>query len=236
MYYSKSLRMKVLFIIAIFLTLIAVGFTVNITLSQALNQEDTGQATEYIDIPIEDPYCSSVLGYLLRTPIFLDMLRAELALTESQRNALVKIVREINKPAPSSRKHYIPAIENIDARIKKLLSPFQYVRFRDWVMQHWALARGELGPPLDEIARMNTYMMDFLKFELSLSSRSSQKISNVLFQYKRRTLQLWNQLNLGKEAQEIIPQIEEVNQQMFKSMMNELTSQQRDILYELEQG
>lgn len=186
-----------------------------------------------IDIPIKDPYRSNVLGYLLRSRTYLKLLGAELGLETSQRSDLGDIVERINQPASSPAEHSFPRIEEVDRKIKEILSPFQYVVFRDWLVQHWELAKRTPGFSVDEIARMNDNKVKFFETQLSLSFKTSQEISNDLSQHTKSILRFWKQLNLGKEPQDIIPQIKTVNNQMLESVNNKLSPQKRSIFEEL---
>jgi len=195
--------------------------------------------SESLSIPTEETYCSSLLGYILRLPLLIDELSIELNLTQSQKDVLSSIIQKINEPAPSPMTHHVPAIEDIDAQIKEILAPFQYSRFRDWVVQQWALEKGEMAPPLDEIANMNIYMERFLKSEFVLSSETTQQILRILAQHQRKLLILrrklinlinnpsitWEQLD--KDGQDILTQIDAMNQQMFKHIMEVLAPEQK---------
>jgi len=195
--------------------------------------------------PPDDPYSVNVLGYLLRLPILLDVLSAELRLAKSQEDALAKIIGEINAPTDSSIVCFDFSVEEIDLYIKMHLSPFQYVRFRDWIIQQWELEKGELGPPVEAIAKMNEYTLYFLKAQVALPFEICQQVLFTLIEYQEQLLVLrrdllslvnnplipWNELEL--EGRKIVEQIAEIAKCQIEAIMQKLTSEQKEKLQAL---
>lgn len=196
-------------------------------------------------IPPGDPYSANVLGYLLRLPLLLDALSAELSLTRLQEDALAEIVRELNAPADLPMAHFSFTTEEVDANIRQHLSPFQYLRFRDWIVQQWGLEKGEVGPSVEVLANMNEHTLRFLKGQLSLPPDISQRIASNLAEYQRHLLALrqellvlannplitWNELEL--EGRKIIEKIAEIAKYQTETIMRELTSEQKEQLQAL---
>jgi len=129
-----------------------------------------------------DPYGKkAVLGYLLRLPVFLDLLSAEIGLTEAQKDSLIQIVKseeeQIQVLYLSSSKYtnktyeekYRQILLATDVKLRKLLDTLQYARLRDWIMEEWALERGEAGPEIGELTKLCTHETDLLKSKLNLS-------------------------------------------------------------------
>lgn len=201
-----------------------------------------------------DPFGKkAVLGYLLRLPVLLDIASVELESTETQKDSLAQIViseeAELNElyhlsssySAELYEKRYNQILQNTDTKLKKLLSPMQYVTLRDWIIDQWALERGEAAPPLDKIIKLDTHRIDFLKSQLGLSLQDREKISSVLAQYKKKVLPLrrkvvnlaqnplitWKELET--EGGKIVQDIKMLREKYDESIMESLSPKQRVI-------
>lgn len=201
-----------------------------------------------------DPYGKkAVLGYLLRLPILINLVSTELGMTESQKDAFAQVVKSEEKElddlyrtssyygAEVYNERYRQILLNTDTELRKLLSPIQYASLRDWIIEQWALERGETALPLDEIVRIGTHRINLLKSELVLSSQKEEKISSALVEYKNEALLLRRKLvalaqnplnsweNLENEGRKIVQNIKMLSENLDKAIIENLSSKQKVI-------
>lgn len=194
----------------------------------------------------------AVLGYLLRLPVLLDLVSTEIGMTETQKDTLAQIVKSEEKQlddlyrlsyysAEVYNEKYRQILLDTDTKLRKLLNPIQYASLRDWIIEQWALERGEAAPPLDEIVRMSMHRINLLKSELGLSSQQEERISSTLVEYKKNTLPLRRRLvslaqnpltsweNLENEGRKIVQNIKMLSENLDKAIIENLSSKQKVI-------
>jgi hypothetical protein len=201
-----------------------------------------------------DPYGKkAVLGYVLRLPIFLDLLSVELQMTEAQKDTLSQIVKSeekeldelyrspLNYSPESYEEKYHQILLNTDIKLRKILNPLQYAKLRDWIIEQWLLERGEASPPLDEIVNIGTHCINLLKSQLNLSPNEQRKISSLMAQYKSEILPLRKKLislaqnplttwdKLETEGGKIIQNVKMLTEKVDKIILESLSPEQRVI-------
>jgi rubrerythrin len=151
-----------------------------------------------------------VLDWLFRFPIFYEILGAEITLTESQKEVLKSIVKEEENKLRSLRENYRnysveefndqhdAILKESDNKIKQILSPIQYVRFRDWIIEQWTLERNQRALyhnfPTAPVVPVIDHWNEFIETQLFLSKDTIQTINQLIFQEKQNILQLRNKL------------------------------------------
>lgn len=205
-----------------------------------------------------DPYGKkAVLGYLLRLPILIDLVSTELGMTESQKDAFAQVVKSEEKELDDLyrtssyyggevyNERYRQILLDTDTELRKLLSPIQYASLRDWIIEQWALERGEAVPPLDEIVRMSMHRINLLKSELGLSSQQEERAYSTLVEYKKETLPMRRRLvslaqnpltsweKLETEGRKIFQNIRMLREKFDEANIENLSSKQKVIYQRL---
>lgn len=182
----------------------------------------------------EDPFGNKeVLGYLLRFPISLDMMGTEIGLTENQKVDMANIVKEEENKLDSLRRTNLPAeqynrqhdaiLKATDDKIKKNLSLIQYVRFRDWIIEQWALENNESalkhGLSLEPVTPATGHWIGFMRDKLNLSSDLAQTLDQLIYQAKQDILPLRKSIvELGADPTIPLQRIQENGKQVVKQI------------------
>lgn len=214
-----------------------------------------------------DPFGKkAVLGYLLRYPVFVDVLGAEIGLTEIQKTALQTIVKEEDRMVKNLIEAKLPPEEDVgelgtilkstDERLKEILTPIQYIWFREWIVEEWLLdnyrlikyynldektakkANLTLPPKPKPIVK---YWEDFLQNQLNLSSEKTKEIIGLIYQIKEDIFPLRKRIGelaldqtislpkLQQEGEKIAQQIKDITQNLDKEILEKLPPAKKEL-------
>lgn len=198
--------------------------------------------------PQNDPFGKkAILGYLLRFPSFLDMASTEIGLVENQKVYLAHIVKEeedklrslrrANLSAEQHNKQHDAILKATDDKIKQILSPIQYVRFRDWIIEQWVLERNQR--PLRyglmiQVTPTTAHWGGFMRTQLSLLRDDTQAMNQLIYKAKQDILPLRKSLvELAADPTVPLSRIQKEGEQVVKQVCVRIQKLESDLMRKL---
>lgn len=197
----------------------------------------------------EDPYGKKeILGWLLRDSVFIDTLSVEIGLVENQKMKLAQVVKEeedklrslrsMKLPGEEYNKRHEAILKATDDKIKQILSPIQYARFRDWIIEQWILdsnywARIYDLPPI-QTEPVTEHWVEFIRTRLNLSKDDIQAINQLIYQPKKEILPLRERLiELDANPHVSLSQIQKEGEQVVKQIHPMIRKMESDLIKKL---
>lgn len=197
-----------------------------------------------------DPFGEKAIsGLLLRFPIFVDLLGTEIGLTDNQKMHLAQIVKEEEDKLRTLRQTTLSGeeyntqhdaiLKTTDDEIRQILSPIQYVRFRDWIIEQWILECNQdalrYGLPLIQLTPTTTkYWTEFMRIQLNLSSEIVQAINQLIYQTKQDVLSLRKSLvELAADPTVPLSKIQEEGEEVIRQIHNRVQTLESDLMRKL---
>ena len=223
-------------------------------LGRVANDETQSESPSEREVRVSQPSQNdpvgkkAVLGYLLRFPIFLDIASIEIGLAGSQKVYLARAVEEeenqleslrhANLPAEQHNKKHDTILKATDDRIKRIFSPIQYVRFRDWVIEQWVLERNQRalrhGLSMVPVTPATNHWLEFMRTRLNLSRDDAQAMNQLIHQVKQDILPLRkNLVELAADPTVPLSEIQKEGKQVVKQVHIRIQKLESDLTKKL---
>jgi len=199
---GKKTTISIIIAVAVLIAVAVSGLGYAELKKSTQSQSQLGAKEELI---AKDPFGKEqVLIGVLNYDISGEVLGAEIDLNKYQTEQIVKIAREEEDdmriargraPKPKGwNKTYEDIFNETAKKLQKLLSPLQYAKLKDWVLEESVLVdnsmRRKQSRPLLEVKPITFFTMNFFQNQLELSEKEYETARQLIYQIKQELLPL----------------------------------------------